>query len=98
LNLVEQVASNSTQTSKRTTAADTLNIMRGLKEYLRSSNCIHCKGILRRIIFEENSEAGSTGTQPTEHGNRIADATNPTEGKLNPTEGQLQCQIGQTAN
>jgi hypothetical protein len=40
--------------------------MRGIKEYLKNSDCNECKKVLMSIFFEENKVTGSTGDQATE--------------------------------
>jgi hypothetical protein len=72
LSLVEQASSSSTQTSKEETANQTINIIRGIKEYLKSSDCNECKKALLNIFFKEN-DAGSLGGKTTEAGSRLAE-------------------------
>jgi hypothetical protein len=41
------------------TVNQTLSIMRGIKKYLKDSDCDECKKVLKSIFFEENKVTGS---------------------------------------
>jgi hypothetical protein len=66
LSLVEQVPSNSTQTSNRLTATDAFKLINGIRKHIEADHCRCCKAALLNIITVENIEAGSSGDQATE--------------------------------
>ncbi|HKG88739.1 MAG TPA: hypothetical protein VKA95_10460 [Nitrososphaeraceae archaeon] len=65
---MQQVSSNSTQTSNEVIARQSINILRGIRKHLENNNCSHCKKLLKDIFFIENNNAGSPGRETTEHG------------------------------
>jgi hypothetical protein len=66
LNLVEQVSTNSTQTSYRTTATDVFKLINGIRRHIENDHCRCCKVALLNTFSLENIEAGSAGDQATE--------------------------------
>jgi hypothetical protein len=66
LNRVEQVSTNSTQTSYGTTATDIFKLINGIRRHIENDHCRCCKVALINTFSVQNIGAGSTGDQATE--------------------------------